>query len=187
MGNATDKDLTDEDIEEFRMISGFDVTEIKRIRKAFFRYSNNQDYISKSTFTTIPCISLNPLQDKICKLFGYDDGMDRLNFKEFLIGLSMFNSPGSREMKLKVAFQMQDIDGDGVVSRDDLFKYIERTTSSISADGLKRAINEQDIQYVVDRVFAESATENNGEAISYADFQRVVAPLDFQSKLYLPI
>lgn len=38
---------------------------------------------------------------------------DLLSFRDFLLGLSLFNSPGMSETKLKLSFRLQDFDGDG--------------------------------------------------------------------------
>lgn len=46
-----------------------------------------------------------------------EDG-SKLNFRKFLIGISLFNSYGRLEEKLKLAFRLQDFDNDDIISRE---------------------------------------------------------------------
>ena len=36
-----------------------------------------------------------------------------INFRDFLLGLSLFNSPGNSDLKIRLAFRLQDFDDDG--------------------------------------------------------------------------
>ncbi|KAJ8305706.1 hypothetical protein KUTeg_016251 [Tegillarca granosa] len=48
----------------------------------------------------------------------------KLNFKEFIVGVCMSGS-SDPEVKMKWAFQMYDIDGDGYISRDEMENLIK--------------------------------------------------------------
>ena len=99
-----------------------------------------------------------------------------LDFRSFLIGISLFNSIGHREMKMKIAFQLQDFDDDNYLSRDDLKKYLDCVTNN------SLPIEDKDV--IVQQIFQECTTQ---EMISFEDFKRVVDLSDFHLKLRLPL
>lgn len=171
-------DISDEKMEEYRMLSGFKTKEISRLQRLFVQFTAGADTISKDTFLDLDCIVNNPLKERIAMCFGFDVEVARLDFQSFLCGVALFNSPGQREQKLKTAFRIQDFDNDGVLNKGDLVKYI----STIGAGTL----DDKQVDEVAEQVLRESASDAAQEAISFTDFQRVVAPLDFQAKLLLP-
>jgi Ca2+-binding EF-hand superfamily protein len=176
--SAPQTDIDAEVMEKYRMISGFKEKEIIRLRFYFKSITNDAELMSKELFLGIECIANNPLNDRICICFGFENG-NNINFEGFLKGVASFNSPGLKEEKLRVAFRIQDFDGDGVLSRSDLYKYIERiTNNNLVAD---------DINRIIDEMFKEVSTGINAENISFAQFQTIVVPLDFQARLMLPI
>jgi hypothetical protein len=48
-------------------------------------------------------------------------------------------------------------------------------------------INEKEIENVISEVFQECSSDPKREYISYGDFQQIVAPTDFQTKLLIPL
>lgn len=91
----------------------------------------------------------------------------------------MFNAPGRREQKLKTAFKLQDFDNDGIITLPDLVKYLRLVTSEM--------LTEEEIELIAKQVISESSSDLNQQGLSFSDFQRVLAPLDFQTKLLLSI
>ena len=133
--------------------------------------------MTKEDFMKIECISRNPLRERIAVCFDIKDG-DIVNFERFLIGLSYFNSPGGRELKMKTAFRLHDFDDDGSISLDDLKQYIRAITYS--------TLEEEEVAKVANNVFLEFSHESIDKGVSYIEFQQVVSLMDFQSKLSLP-
>lgn len=172
-------EINEEKMEEYRMISGFKAKEIIRLYRLFHEITESQPTLSKEKFLGLTFLQHNPLKLRIALCFGYDEEKTALSFEEFLIGVSLFNSPGQREQKLKTAFKIQDFDGDGVINISDLKEYLKLITSS--------AMDEEELQMLAQQVLSESSSDLNQEGISFADFQKVVAPSDFQAKLLLPI
>ena len=51
-----------------------------------------------------------------------EDGNGEVDFKEFIQGVSQFSVKGDKESKLRFAFSIYDIDGDGFISNGELFQ-----------------------------------------------------------------
>ena len=138
--------------------------------------------------------------DRIALCFGYDENTGRLDFRSFLCSVAAFNLPGSKEKKLKIAFRIQDFDGmqnfnvpifanryllidictdDGFISKADLSEYIHRMTG--------RTITDDEVISLVNEVFNECSSDSDQNAISLIDFQHIVARVDFQARLLIPI
>lgn len=146
-------------------------------------------YVISYIYKSCIGIALNPFNDRICQCFNLNNDDSKIDFKQFLIGLALFNSPGRREAKLKLAFTIQDFDNDGVINKEDLCMYLRRSTiRPTDEDNVdNKSFNDEVIQDIVKEVLRESSSDPKQEQLSFADFQRIVAPLDFQAKLVLPI
>lgn len=219
--NITDKELLEERLEELRMLSGLKIKEIHRLRAVFLKLAlegnstRSVDLLNKEVdiklrkdiFLSIPCVSLNPLSERIAKCFGFEEDVESLDFQTFLCGIAAFNSPGHKEQKLHLLFRIQDMDDDGVLSKSDLSKYINLVTGdNLEEDEIKEIINEvfneigsakENTNKNIDKVDdennddeleqEETSDKEKDSVITFADYRRVVATLDFQAKLFLPI
>jgi Ca2+-binding EF-hand superfamily protein len=61
--------LDSELIEHFRMISGFENSEISRLEKEFLKLTKNSDFMSREVFRSIPAIEVCPLRDRLELVF----------------------------------------------------------------------------------------------------------------------
>ena len=68
---------------------------------------------------------------------------------------------------------------DGFISKADLSEYIHRMTG--------RTITDDEVASLVNEVFKECSSDSDQNAISLFDFQHIVARVDFQARLLLPI
>jgi Ca2+-binding EF-hand superfamily protein len=173
-------DQDEEETEEIRMLSNLEIEEIFRLKKLFLSKTDNQDNMTIDMFRSLPGIGDNPLCGRMCSIIGFtDSASSTISIQQFIVGIGAFNSLGQREQKLKTAFLLQDYDNDGMISKTDLTKYVKAITS--------RALDDQSVELLVDRVFEETSSHPENEFISFLDFQRVVGPTDFHLKLRLPI
>ena len=173
-----DSDISEEKMEEYKYLSGFQQKDIVKLRKVFLENTGRSETMTKGSFTKIGAIALNPLLDRLCLCFGLEDENATLNFDQFLVGVAAFNAPGRGEIKIKTAFKIQDFDGDGSISKQDLTEYIKRITINCS---------ETERDEIVNEVFRETSSDPKQELISFADFQRVVILVDFHAKIHLSI
>jgi Ca2+-binding EF-hand superfamily protein len=110
-------------------------------------------------------------------VFGFGPApSSTISFKKFMYGISLFNSLQRIEDKLKVAFQMQDFDNDGVISRGDLAQYVDLVTA--------RQLSGTEVSEICDEVMRECAVDPD-TGISPANFQEVFTPADSETELHI--
>ena len=86
--------------------------------------------------------------------------------------------------QLKLAFKIQDFDGDEKLDRHDLSKYyglIARLGS------VETKVAKDDRRQIVQYILSEASSDPRQKYLSFEDFQRVVAPTDFDSMLRLKL
>jgi Ca2+-binding EF-hand superfamily protein len=194
-------DIPEEELEEYRMLSGLDPLEICRLRAYFEDEVGFKGVMTQQHFMNIPFIAGNPLKERLALCFGYDNETQEMNFVEWIQGVALFNSHGKKEEKLKIAFKMQDFDGDGMISKDDLSKYMHLVTGlpeevpvsdqpvvlkTQHLTMVQTDFNVMELKDIVDEIFRESSSDNKMQYITFQDFSRVMAPTDFHIKLALP-
>ena len=167
--------------EEIRMISQFEIKEIKRLKTIFYNITNDNNDMTLTEFFTIQCIFISPFREKIAKIFGFTHQKLYINVKEFICGISLFNSiiPSNRINKMRVAFQLQDIDNDGVITLTDLIIYL----NLVSNNKLETYERKEISQHILNEI----SSDNNKKFITFTDYQRFLTTTDFQMKLHLPI
>jgi serine/threonine-protein phosphatase 2B regulatory subunit len=178
---VTEYSIPEEELEEYRMLSGLEPGEICRLNAYFEEAVGGKgNTMTRDMFLSVPFVASNPLKERLSLCFGYDEatGVTEMDFVTWLQGVALFNSHGRREEKLKLAFRMQDFDGDNQISKQDLSEYLQIVTEN----KLKEVL----IKDLVDKCFAESCSDPKLQFISYQDFARVMAPTDFHIKLVLP-
>ena len=116
--------------------TGFSPQEITRLYSRF-KDLDTQDkgWLTRKDFLCITGLSLNPLGDRIIHAFFRGSKKrteeEHVDFHDFLMVMSHFrpveqglNSRNTRREKLKFAFSMYDLDGDGFISSKVLFKLL---------------------------------------------------------------
>ena len=147
MGNQQVK-FQEETLQEFEETTPFNRAEITHafvrftdLYNAFYRDStemNSPHHIRNNHGFANPLCSLpltyimdelpelknNPFKYRICKAFCVSDS-GQMNFTEFLDMVSSFSPKADIEKKIYHAFQIFDVDGDGLLSRNDLYTIMD--------------------------------------------------------------
>lgn len=102
MGASTsDLVLRHEEISELQEMSGFCREDIQKLYKRFVKLdSKGYGSISKDDLLRIPEFAINPLRDRILRIFDFEE-QDRINFTQFVKGLAVFNPSAAKEAKMK--------------------------------------------------------------------------------------
>jgi Ca2+-binding EF-hand superfamily protein len=143
-------------------------------------------------FLAIEAIERNPLKLRIANEFGFEAAGGALTCDAFITGLAQFNSPGKRDEKLRLMFRLHDMDGDGALSPEDIVGYLTLISSNgqvgQNGDGGGDQLTQVDvIVEAVANLFDEFDRSARRKGLSMSDFNLVVGPTDFHTKLFIPI
>ena len=122
--------------------------------------------------------------NRVFALFDADNN-GVVDIKEFALGMSMLVK-GSKEQKLRMAFDVLDADGSGHVSREELLQYFQslrdvfRESSGISPVG----DTDEELIAAVEECFAVADIDGNG-AISWDGTPIFSPPFFFPSNVCL--
>ena len=126
MGGAV-SELQAAEAMELAEISQFTPTEVKKLYKRFRKLDKKKTgTISHDDFLTVPELAMNPLVERIIDVFITDsDHESNINFRDFIVALSVFSTKSAHEPRLRFAFRIYDINNDGFITEDDLYKVLK--------------------------------------------------------------
>lgn len=145
MGQAISVGLTQHDVDEVisRCNGAWTQPEVESLYKRFRSLDRaRKGYISAEELMSIPELSINPLAQRLVRLF------ESVNFLDFAQFLAAFSDRASYEEKVKFIFWVYDVDGDGVVTFDDMQIMLRQLAGS--------TVSDEDINTLVKRALAEA-------------------------------
>ena len=164
--------LSAEEIQELRMTTEFSEEELQRWHNGFHDKCR-KGKMSKEKFVEMYGKHFQTGDPTIFAghvFRTFDKNMDgTIDFKEFIQGLSII-SRGTKEQKLRWAFQMYDSDGSGAVSRKEMLEIV-RSIFRLSAEtgGLGR--DENTPEKFTNKLFVKLDRDNDG-TITLEEFVR---------------
>ncbi|KAL0222271.1 hypothetical protein RCL1_002125 [Eukaryota sp. TZLM3-RCL] len=173
MGNSSSS-LSTSQIEEFTSISKFSPKEIKRLYRRFRRLDRNNDgTLTQEEFLSLPELATNPLRDRVLQLFHLNQ-RDNITFKTFISTLNVFSSKADKHEKLKAAFAIYDIDGDGVINNIDLTKIVRMLVG--------QTLSTSQVDQVVIKTMSEADIDGDG-VLSFEEFAKTMSSVDLEMKM----
>merc|ERR1712179_555192 len=122
MGGKKSKGLSVEDLDYLKRRVSFSTEEIVDWHKEYRKFCNHGRYMTveqfKKVYARIFDGDASSFAEHVFRTFDHN-GDGKVDFKEFLIGLS-FTASANKDKKLKWAFSMYDIDGNGRISRAEM-------------------------------------------------------------------
>jgi Ca2+-binding EF-hand superfamily protein len=182
-----------EKVEYLRLMTEFPPEEIVRLQQHYQKITNDAATMTLEQFVAIEAIERNPLKWRIADVFGFEAAGGALTCDAFICGLAQFNSPGKRDEKLRLMFRLHDIDGDGALSPEDIVGYLTLISSNGQVDGQDGdggGDQQKQLDVIVEAVanlFDEFDRSARRKGLSMSDFNLVVGPTDFHTKLFIPI
>lgn len=160
-----------EGIDELISNTKFSRQELQRMYRGFKNECPNGT-VDKDTFKKIYA-QFFPYGDSslyaihVFNVFDQDrDG--KVSFEDFVTGLSV-SLYGSREEKIKWAFQLYDLDGDGCITREELATVVHSVHCMMGLDSLQSAGGELSVEEQVQRFFSLMDKNQDG-VISEEEF-----------------
>eukprot|EP00689_Sawyeria_marylandensis_P001979 EC822816.1.p1 GENE.EC822816.1~~EC822816.1.p1 ORF type:complete len:200 (+),score=79.99 EC822816.1:26-601(+) len=170
MGNQPNAKLKKSELEKLVENTHFDADEIQALYEKFKSISASREddgVIDKKEFQQALGLKDSLFVDRMFSLFdGNKDGT--IDFKEFICGLSVFSEKGTMDEKLKFSFKIYDFDGDGGISKEELYKLLE---ASLVENSL--GIPKEQLNSLVDATFLEADTNKDG-SISFEEYRVLV-------------
>lgn len=139
--------------------------EVDKLYHHFLRLdADGNGNIDANEFLMTPEAQQNPLSSRLLALFDRDNS-GYIDFQEFTNGLAVFSAKASKERKLRFAFEIYDIDGDGYITNGELFTILKTMTGSHLSD--------IQLQQVVDKSIRDADKDKDGK-ISFDEFKGIV-------------
>jgi len=117
----------------------------------------------------------NPFIRRIFELFDTDHD-DQLTLEEFTKALEYFGCLDQVEEQYKFAFRVYDLDGDGMISGQELFGTLKQL--------MGRAYSDAQLEQVVHNTMIEFDTDGDNK-LSYEEFKGLLSHTDLQNKFAL--
>jgi len=176
MGNQTS--LTAEQVEAMKLESPFTEAEIKRLFRKFKKLDvDKSGTLSVQEFLNIPELEHNPLVQRVVHTFDADKSGE-VDFKEFVLSLSVFAMSDAKEQKYKFTFKVYDVDNDGFISNADLFHVLKAMVGS--------NLNDVQLQQLVDRTILQGDKDKDGK-LSYEEFKDMIKESELESKMKIEL
>jgi len=168
MGNSAGN-LTQEGIEQMKSDNNLTEKELKRLYRRFKKLdADGSGTLSTTEFQSIPEFAVNPLLERVLSVFDTNKD-NEIEFSEFISGLATFTQKGNKENKLKFAFQIYDIDGDGYISNGELFQVLKIMVG--------QNLTDTQLQQIVDKTILEADKDKDGR-ISFEEFVKMIGNTD---------
>ncbi|WKY11022.1 hypothetical protein Q1695_002956 [Nippostrongylus brasiliensis] len=156
------------------MCSNFDAYELRRLARRFKKLDiDGSGSLSVEEFMSLPELQQNPLVQRVIDIFD-EDGNGEVDFREFIQGISQFSVKGDKNVKLKFAFRIYDIDRDGYISNGELFQVLKMMVGN--------NLKDSQLQQIVDKTILFHDKDGDGR-ISFQEFCDVVGTLDVHEKM----
>ena len=154
----------------------FNEKELQKLYKNFSKIDKDKsNSLEPEEFFDIPELANNPLVRRVISVLDKNkDGS--ISFLEFVQGLNSLSAGAANEEKMKFAFQIYDINGDGFISNGELFTVLKMMVGN--------NLNDVQLQQLVDRTIIKADEDFDGK-ISFEEFCKMVKDLDVVEKLII--
>ncbi|KAI9348125.1 calcium-binding protein NCS-1 [Obelidium mucronatum] len=169
MGKATSK-LAPAEAALLEKATRFDKRELQDWYKGFMKECPTGS-LSKTAFKDMykqffPFGDSNAYADRVFHMFDSDkDGF--INFREFVNAISI-SSKGTENEKLEWAFTLYDVNGDGVVTREEMLQVVSAIFAMVG-NSVKHASDEDTPEKKVEKLFGMLDVDGDGQ-LSLPDF-----------------
>jgi Ca2+-binding EF-hand superfamily protein len=158
------------------MCSNFDAYELRRLARRFKKLDlDGSGSLSIDEFMNIPELQQNPLVQRVIDIFD-EDGNGEVDFREFIQGISQFSVKGDKNIKLKFAFRIYDMDRDGFISNGELFQVLKMMVGN--------NLKDTQLQQIVDKTILFHDKDGDGK-ISFQEFCEIVEHTEVHKKMVL--
>lgn len=159
------------EIEKLADETHFDADEIQTLYEHFRSISSSKDddaVIDIEEFKAALGLKTSLFVERCFALFDHDRDKS-IDFREFLLGLSVFSEKGTLDEKLRFSFRIYDVDGDGIITKPELIRLLE---ACLAENGL--SLPSEQLKSLVDKTFEEADVDGDG-GISFNEYRALVS------------
>jgi len=174
MGSVTSKQakLSSEDLKELAKQTNCSDKEIKKFYKNF-KKNQPDGKLTKEQFEDLykkffPEGDAANFAEHSFKTFD-KDGDGTLDFHEFMLALSITTSRGTFQQKLKWAYNMYDLDGDGFITKVEMKEILASVYKMVGEENMPDFMGEMTVDQRVDEIFS-LMDEDGNDQISTEEF-----------------
>lgn len=165
--------LLSEEIEEITRETKLSQTEVKRLYKRFQKLDRTQSgTLDANQLLMVPELAMNPLHPRLLSLF------ENVNFRQFVGNISALSAGSDAERKIDFAFRVYDVDGDGLISCEDLEQVLRMLVGV--------HIKDETLREVVEKVVADADKDGDGR-ISREEFTGAMDVVQVARKLTIAL
>lgn len=158
------------------MCSNFDGYELRRLARRFKKLDlDGSGTLSVEEFMSLPELQQNPLVQRVIDIFDLDENGE-VDFSEFIHGISQFSVKGDKNVKLRFAFRIYDMDKDGYISNGELFQVLKMMVGT--------NLKDSQLQQIVDKTILYHDKDRDGR-ISFDEFCAAVHGTEVYKKMVL--
>ncbi|XP_006892692.1 PREDICTED: calcineurin B homologous protein 2 [Elephantulus edwardii] len=178
------------DADLIRQETGFSKASLVRLYNRFRALDKNKKgYLCRMDLQEIGALAVNPLGDRIIESF-FPDGNRSVDFRGFARVLAHFRPVekddsgdqdpkkperlNSRMNKLRFAFQLYDLDQDGMISKYEMQQVLRMMV------GVQ--VTEEQLESITDRTVQEADEDGDG-AVSFMEFVKCLEKMDVEQKM----
>ncbi|XP_045398760.1 calcineurin B homologous protein 2 [Lemur catta] len=194
MGSLSSRAAVIPDVDSIRRETGFSQACLLRLHHRFQALDRDKKgYLSRMDLQQIGALAVNPLGDRIIDSF-FPDRSQRVDFSGFVRVLAHFRpieeedseirdlkkpEPlNSRMNKLRFAFQLYDLDGDGKISWQEMLQVLRLMV------GVQ--VTEEQLESITDRTVQEADEDGDG-AVSFLEFAKSLEKMNVEQKMSIRI
>ncbi|POW03313.1 hypothetical protein PSHT_11730 [Puccinia striiformis] len=171
MGKAQSK-LSPDQLLELQKSTYFDKKELQQWYKGFLKDCPS-GVLDKDEFARIykqffPFGDPGQFADFVFNVFD-ENKNGTIDFKEFICALSV-TSRGQLDEKLKWAFQLYDIDGDGYITYEEMLQMCDQSTKLMTGQMVKLPADEDTPEKRVDKIF-RMMDHNKDHKLTFDEFK----------------
>ncbi|PIK41937.1 putative calcineurin B-likeous protein 1-like [Apostichopus japonicus] len=180
MGSRTSIPLEDKELSSLCEETKFSHSQLRDLYGRFLELSKDGEFIKRSDMIRLSDLKSNPLGSRIVDAFFKDSCSDdeSMDFTQFAKAAAVFkpqrkhtseSALNSADSKLRFIFNIYDLDGDEIISQDEMLSLLKMMVGT--------SVDAEKLSQIADRAVMDGDDDKDG-VIGFEDFKKAVSHID---------